>query len=196
MIDNIASDLASLTVPIDHVLLHPRNPRQGDVGAVAESLTRFGQMKPIVVQQSSGFVVAGNHVLQAARMLGWTKIAAVVKDLDDREATAYMLADNRTSDLGSYDDDVLRAILVEEARAGNLSGTGYDGDDVDAMMMGVLDPEKQSGEPAESPSLQHVAFGKHSVLVSGEELEAFVAAWRAYLEREGTDIGFVASLFA
>ena len=37
-------------VPISSVELHPRNPRVGDVEAVAASLRRFGQQKPIVVQ--------------------------------------------------------------------------------------------------------------------------------------------------
>lgn len=187
----IAPNLEGLALDIDAVSLHPRNPRQGDVGAVSQSLERFGQTKPIVVQASTMYVVAGNHLLQAARSLGWTKIAVNVMDLDDREATAYLLADNRTSDLGSYNDDVLKAILVEEARAGNLGGTGYDGDDVDVLL---LHPEKQAGEPGESSFLGWLVFGEYKVIMSSAELQAVVARWRAYLEREGTDIGFVMSL--
>lgn len=191
MIDNIDKQLKGLAVPIDSVQVHPRNPRQGDVGAVAESLTRFGQKKPIVVQASTGFVVAGNHLLMAARQLGWTKIAANVADMDDREAMGYLLADNRTSDLGTYDQDILKAILIEEARAGNLAATGYDGDDVDAMVLDLLHPEKQSGEPGEAPQLRYITFGDHKVLISSDELDRFIGAWRGYLEREGTDVGFL-----
>jgi ParB-like chromosome segregation protein Spo0J len=67
---------------------------------VAASLRRFGQQKPIVVQASTRFVVAGNHLVRAAQALGWTEIAANIVDLDDATAVAYMLADNRTADLG------------------------------------------------------------------------------------------------
>src|SRR5207245_3717781 len=109
---NIAPQLQGLAVPIDSIELHPRNPRKGDVPAVTESLRRFGQRKPIVVQAGTRYVVAGNHLLMAARALRWTDIAANVQAMDDAEATAFMLADNRTSDLGGYDDALLAAILA------------------------------------------------------------------------------------
>jgi hypothetical protein len=62
----IAPQLHSLIVPIDSVTLHPNNPRRGDVEAVAASLARFGQQKPIVVQASTGYVVAGNHLRRSS----------------------------------------------------------------------------------------------------------------------------------
>jgi len=130
----ITSALQSLAVPLSTVELHPRNPRLGDVEAVAASLRRFGQQKPIVVQRSTGYVVAGNHIVRAAQSLGWTEIAANVIELDDATATAYMLADNRTSDLGGYDDALLAAILAETAAADNLAATGYNADDVAALV--------------------------------------------------------------
>src|SRR5712691_2664015 len=89
----IAPQLRALAVPIDSVSLHPPNPRRGDVAAVKASLERFGQRKPIVVQASTRYVVAGNHLLRAARDLDWAEIAANVQDMDDAEATAFMLAD-------------------------------------------------------------------------------------------------------
>ena len=104
---NIAVALHGLVVPITSVELHPRNPRSGDVEAVAASLRRFGQQKPIVIQASTHYVVAGNHLVRAAQASGWTEIAANVVELDDATATAFMLADNRTSDLGGYDDALL-----------------------------------------------------------------------------------------
>ena len=94
---HIAPQLRALVVPIDSVELHPRNPRRGDVAAVAASLARFRQVKPIVVQRSSGYVIAGNHVLRAALSLGWTEIAANVEDLDDAAT--------------GYDDDDVAALL-------------------------------------------------------------------------------------
>jgi DNA modification methylase len=130
----IAPALQVLVMPIGKIALHPRNPRLGDVEAIAASLRRFGQQKPIVVQKSSGYCVAGNHILRAARSLGWTEIAANVVAMDDATASAYMLVDNRTADLGSYDDDLLAAILAEQAAADNLAATGYDADDVAALL--------------------------------------------------------------
>lgn len=131
---HIAPQLRALVIPIDCVELHPRNPRQGDVAAVAASLARFGQQKPIVVQRSTGYVCAGNHVLRAALSLGWTEIAANVEDLGDAEAIAFMLSDNRTADLGGYDDVLLAAILAEQQEDDNLAATGYDADDVATLL--------------------------------------------------------------
>jgi len=138
----IAPALRDLRIPIDSVGPFPGNPRDGDVGAIAESLRRFGQQKPIVVQESSRYIVAGNHLWKAAKALGWGEIAANVVDMDQPTAEAYLIADNRTSELGSYDEDLLGELLRKIASEGNLRGTGYDGDDVDEFLR---DLEKESG---------------------------------------------------
>lgn len=127
----VSTDLAPYTVPLKGLKPHPRNPRRGDVAQLAESLTRFGQTKALVVQNSTGFVLAGNRTLAAAKSLGWDTIAAVRVDLDDAEALAYLIADNRTSDLGSYDDGKVMELLES---LNNLTGTGYSPDDVDDLL--------------------------------------------------------------
>jgi hypothetical protein len=133
----IAPALRDLRVEIDTIAPWPSNPRQGDVGAIVESLRRFGQQKPVVVQESSRYIVAGNHLWHAAKALGWSEIAANVVSMDDRTAEAYLLADNRTSELGSYDDDLLGEFLRKVAQESNLQGTGYDGEDVDDFLKGL-----------------------------------------------------------
>lgn len=172
--DRIAPALAGLAVSIDSVEPHPRNPRIGDVEAVAASLARFGQQKPIVVQASTRYVVAGNHLVRAAQSLGWTEIAANVVELDDATATAYMLADNRTSDLGGYDDALLAAILAEAAAADNLAATGYDADDVAALVAaaGLAETRDVDACPdLPTPTEVHVRpgelfeLGRHRLLV-------------------------------
>jgi DNA modification methylase len=172
---HIAPQLRALVVPLDSVTLHPRNPRQGDVAAVAASLRRFGQLKPVVVQASTRYVVAGNHLVRAARSLGWTEIAANVEELDDAEATAFMLADNRTSDLGGYDDALLAAILAEQEAADNLAATGYDDDDVAALLRAAGieashgDPDAAPDRPADADVYVRPgelwALGRHRLLV-------------------------------
>ena len=150
----IAPALQALVVPIASIELHPRNPRIGDVEAIAASLTRFGLRRPVLVQASTRFVVAGNHLLRAALSLGWTEIAAIVEELDDATAIAYMLADNRTSDLGGYDDALLAAILAEQSAADNLAATGYDPADVAALLRAAgldeRDPDAVPDPPADA----------------------------------------------
>ncbi|KKL24726.1 hypothetical protein LCGC14_2412470, partial [marine sediment metagenome] len=66
----MAAELASLMVPISDLSEYPDNPRQGDVGALVESLETFGQFAPIVVNRredavSHMTVLAGNHTMRA-----------------------------------------------------------------------------------------------------------------------------------
>jgi site-specific DNA-methyltransferase (adenine-specific) len=124
----IIESLKSLAVPIDQLRGLPNNPRKGDVSAVMASLSRFGQRKPIVARRDDGTIIAGNHTWQAACELGWKEIAVAYVGDDDVTAQAYALADNRTAELGSYDDDLLRELIesVESVDPELLRDTGWD----------------------------------------------------------------------
>lgn len=61
-------------VPIDAIQPHPSNPRQGDVGAIVESIKANGFYRPLIVQRSTSYILAGNHSWQAARELGLVKV--------------------------------------------------------------------------------------------------------------------------
>jgi ParB-like chromosome segregation protein Spo0J len=118
-------------VRVDVLRPHPDNPREGDVGAIVESLREFGQYKPVVANMD-GTILAGNHVVAAARALGWVKVEVVWVDVDDETAVRIMLVDNRTADLATYDDDSLRRLLMGV----NLDGTGWSPDDVEELLSG------------------------------------------------------------
>ena len=130
---------------VERLKLHPANPRRGDVEAIKASLARFGQVKPLIVQRNTGYIVAGNHTYQAACALGWKTVRILVKDMDDEEARGYLLADNRTGDKGTYDNSLLYDLLAGALSADALEGTGYDLDDVetlaDALGTGIVDED-------------------------------------------------------
>lgn len=125
------SGLVIELIGIDTVEQHPKNPRVHDLDAIAGSLERFGQTKPIIVQKSTGFVVAGNGTRLAAKeKLGWDEINAVLLDMDDETAEAYLAADNRTSDRAKYDSERLLGLLEG---IDDLDGTGFDLDYVEDL---------------------------------------------------------------
>lgn len=96
-------------VDIGEVTPDPANVRthsEENLQAIKGSLLRFGQQKPIVVSED-GWVIAGNGTLAAALALGWDQISVVKTKLHGSEATAYAIADNRTSDLADWDVDSL-----------------------------------------------------------------------------------------
>lgn len=133
----VAASLQPLLIDIDSVEPWPGNYREHDIGAITESLQRFGQQKPIVVQESSRRIVAGNGQWHGAKALGATQIAANVVEISDDEAEAFLIADNRTSERGRNREDQLSDLLAKVAKRGQLAGTGYDGDDVDDLLARV-----------------------------------------------------------
>jgi DNA modification methylase len=132
----IVDDLASLATPLDELRPLPGNPRRGDVEAIARSLAAFGQRKPIVANRTTGEVIAGNHTLLAARSLSWPEVAVVWVADDQATAHAYALADNRTAELGGYDDEALAALIeeVRDADAELFAATGWADDDLQALL--------------------------------------------------------------
>lgn len=117
-------------VPLDAVKAHPKNPRRGDVEAIAGSIAVNGFYGAIVVQESTGYILAGNHRHQAAKATGLDRIPAIFVDVDDVEAERILLVDNRSNDRATYDDTALAAILEGLQEAVGLSGTGYTDEDL------------------------------------------------------------------
>lgn len=146
--DTIATQIRRLAVPIDSLTPHPENPRRGDASAIASSLLRFHQLKPIVALAANGenslpdgTIIAGHHIWYAAQELGWKKVAAVREPMSDAQAKAFMIADNRLSDLGTYDDEQLAAVLVEIRDGDDLDGTGWDDRQVEDLLKKLQAPE-------------------------------------------------------
>lgn len=138
---------------VDSLHHDPSNVRKHDernVKAIAASLQRFGQQKPIVVD-SEGIVRAGNGTLEAAKSLGWADIAAVRTDLESAEAVAYAIADNRTAELAEWDEEGL-ALQLDALDKDLLDATGYDAKELQAII-DDLDPgsETYPGQPERGP---------------------------------------------
>jgi hypothetical protein len=136
---NITKELVKLAKPIDSVQPHPRNVRQGDVGAIATSLEINGQYRPIVVHKTTSNILAGNHTYKAAVSLGWTEIAITFVDCTDDEALKILLADNKANDLASYDDSALADLLQDLVGGAGLDGTLYELSDLDDLIA-LLEP--------------------------------------------------------
>jgi hypothetical protein len=47
-VPKIAAALADDIVAVDELRPHPENPRRGNINAIAASLDRFGQVKPVL----------------------------------------------------------------------------------------------------------------------------------------------------
>lgn len=124
------------TIAVAELSLDPSNVRKHsrrNLDAIKASLRKFGQQKPIVVD-AKGIVLAGNGTLTAAKELGWTEIQATRTELAGVEATAFAIADNRTSELAEWDEklrDVLESLKADDY---SLDEIGFDENELGALL--------------------------------------------------------------
>ena len=152
------------TVSVNEILTHPLNPREGDIGAIIESLSTMGQYRPIVVNRPTKHCVSGNHTLQAAVQLGWEKIAVHWIEVDDVEEIKILIVDNRTSDLATYDSGDLNKLLTSTS----TKGTGFSRDEVAEILSGG------KTKPGHIPiGRTNIRVGNHSMRVHTEDLNTW-----------------------
>lgn len=148
---------------IDEVEEAERNPKGHDMGGISDSIGRFGYIAPMLIDERDGKLVAGAgriRTLRKGRLAGegvpdriieregrwYAPFIRGIKFKDKAEAEAYLLADNRLVELGGWDDEPVLAQMLSEI--GDLKGTGFDGDDLDALIERLKPPntdrEKES----------------------------------------------------
>lgn len=196
---SVEHTLAVEYVDLADLILHPRNPRKGNVDVIAESLVANGQYRPLVVSRATGHIVAGNHTARAARRIleGWgadpnesddawhAKRNALVEDLTTRgiavvhldgltpeQELRILVVDNRASDLGTYEDDLLlEALRTLEV---DLVGTGYVADDLDdlAALIGATAEVNAPGTDAHDNETPEQAAQRAADLANYQSLGA------------------------
>lgn len=119
-----------VNLKLSEIKPYENNPRYNDdaVDKVAKSIREFGFKVPIVVDKN-GVIIAGHTRLKAAKKLGMKEAPCIVaKDLTEEQARSFRLADNKTSEFASWDDELLREEL--EAITGiNMGEFGFDLDE-------------------------------------------------------------------
>lgn len=173
------------TVAIGTLRPHPKNARRGDVEAIAASLAAHGQYRPIVANRRTGNVLAGNHTLRAARSLGWDRIAVSWVDVAEADEVRILLADNRASDLATYDDSALAALLTDLE---DLTASGYTTDDLEALEGLWSEPSSLTTPPVREESGEaEIVLGPYRLTVERPVFEAWaVPIEQAVLKPEET----------
>lgn len=133
--------LEPLLQPIHDAKRHPENAWQGDVDAIVESMERNGVYRPIIVQASTGYILAGNHTWEALLSQNQRLAPMVVVDVDDDTARRILLADNRTAQRGRYDEGDLLALLSDAVDPTmGLIGTGWEERELQALAAANAEP--------------------------------------------------------
>lgn len=138
---------------------HPSNSKKHpkkQVEAIADSIERYGFNIPIVVR--NGYILAGHGRVEASKLLRLNVVPCIVLDhLTDEEERAFIIADNRTSELGEWDKDKLYSELKE------LHECEVPSIDMDLMQLEALCGDLDFGElRAEFPADREDRLGEYT----------------------------------
>jgi len=125
-------------IAINEIKPYAKNPRKGNIDLIAQSLITYGQYKPITVNQRTNEILAGNHTYAAAKKLGWAEIAVTYVDVDEATAAKIVLIDNRSTDAGTYDTQILLNLLDS---FDSIDATGYNQEDYDKLVKILAKPD-------------------------------------------------------
>jgi ParB-like chromosome segregation protein Spo0J len=123
--------------PLEDLKLDPANPRvhtAQQVRQIARSIKAFGFNVPVLVDTNLK-VVAGHGRILAAKKLGCAEIPTIrIDHLSEAQVRAFAIADNRLSEIATWDDK----LLAEQLKA--LSEVELDFDlEVTGFAMGEFD---------------------------------------------------------
>ncbi|EMF20397.1 gp1 [Streptomyces gancidicus BKS 13-15] len=147
-------------LPLDQLTPFEGNAKVGNVPAILSSLRRNGQYRSLIIRDEGDgrlVILAGNHTAKALASHGEgpcdyrPKVGGVerpcgicqnqpwqpgarceVITCDDDTARRINIADNRTADLGTYDQDALAELL--SYLDDDFEGTGYSDDEVTRLV--------------------------------------------------------------
>jgi DNA modification methylase len=148
--------LAVTTRPIASLKPDPRNPRshgKRQLKLLAKSIDSFGFNVPILVDRDL-VVIAGHARLLAAKQLGWSEVPTIaLEHLTEAQARAFAIADNRLTDLSTWDEPLLAGLLLELSEQDltfDIEATGFTMGEIDLRIEGLGSAEGEP-DPADEP---------------------------------------------
>lgn len=134
---------------LDEIFGADLNPKDHDIGVIIQSIKRFGFNAPLIINEADQKLVAGHGRLEALIKMYKAKysvpkgilsgednmwLVPVLCGLsfeNEEEALSYLIADNKLTEVGGWDQEKLLAMLKQIEK--NLDGVGFDLDDVQIM---------------------------------------------------------------
>lgn len=123
-----------------------KNHPEKQVQQIASSIKQYGFNNPILIDENNE-VIAGHGRLVAAKVIGLDTVPAIrLSHLSEAQKRAYRLADNKISENGGWNEDLLRLEISElETICDDLDINiiGFDDVELDVLM----NPEQKDADP-------------------------------------------------
>ena len=189
---------------IDTLKPDPANPRRHtkrQIRQIADSIETFDFNVPILIDGDDN-IVAGHGRFFACRLLGITEVPTLCLDhLTPEQARAFRIADNRLTEISTWDDRLLAEQLRDLSLHGldfTLEATGFEVGEIDLRIASLEEPPERDDDPADvvpgvsaGPSLSKVGdlwdLDRHRLLC-GSALET--PAFAALMGEEQAAMGF------
>jgi ParB-like nuclease domain len=159
---------------------NPRKHSDRQLNALVKSIKCFGFNIPIAVNAQSE-ILCGHARIEAAKKLGIKEVPVIRLDhLSESQARAFMLADNKLSEMGSWDQKFLKVHLQELSSVDlnfDIEVTGFTVGEIDLIL--DSDPKSDRADKAivlkEGPAITQLgdlwALGEHRMLCADARLE-------------------------
>lgn len=184
----------------------PRNPKAHDIPQLKASLRRFGFVLPVVEDAASQQLVAGHGRLEALLEMqkdgepapsrvrvsadgSWSiPVVSGVAFASEREAEAYLLADNRLVEAGGWDSEALNEILKGFHLQGDVEGIGWSMQDLDKLLAEASAEELRGPTPEDLKVSYDAGIIKQIVLYfRGDAFEPVVSRLQKVMDEIGAD---------
>lgn len=154
---------------------HRMNPKEHDTDGVVASMKRWGFTVPVTLDETSGVLVAGHGRLTAlARMrdageqpparvtteLGdWMVPTLSIAFADDEERDAYVIADNKLTEAGGWDNAKLAQMMAGFKRT-NVQSMGFTKRAYDSLLARFRPAQKSDDVDVAPPREPTVKYGQ------------------------------------
>lgn len=119
---------------VEEVKPNPKNPKKHADDLIEQSIKEAGYISPIVVDENN-MILTGHGRLNALIKLGYKEVEVIVKKgLTKKQKEKYMLLDNKLTERGGWDAELLKAFDI-----GDLLEAGFESEDLNAMWDDVLE---------------------------------------------------------
>lgn len=130
-------------IPINLLKEWNRNPRRNvpAIDKLSKLIEAHGFINPVIATNDN-IIRAGHTRVKAAKKAGLKEVPVIFIDMDDKQAQAYAIADNKSNTWTEWDFSLLKDVLLDlDSGDFDMDLAGFDLEEIENLMTWTHDPE-------------------------------------------------------